>query len=93
MPLRHRDEAFIPEARGVTFVMSEVGARDVVCVVEVQALQAAARECGLATQDSSAIFLGLRKAIEECASDLYDREATATDADRVVVVHAADLLA
>ena len=91
MPLRHRDDAFIPEPTGVTFVMSDVGVRDVVCIVRSEALKAAARECGIADKDDSGIFRQLRRAIEECASDIYDqREHKGPD---LVVVHAAQLLA
>lgn len=90
MPLRHRDEAFIPEPVGVTFVMSDIGVRDVVCLVETEALQAAARECGLPAEDSSRIFRQLRRAIEECASDIYDRRQFACG--ETVVVHAGELL-
>ncbi|CAN5347255.1 hypothetical protein BH10PSE9_BH10PSE9_07780 [soil metagenome] len=91
MPLRHRDDAFIPEATGVTFVMSDAGVRDVVCLVRTEALRAAARECGLSDKDDGGVFCQLRRAIEECASDIYDlREHKGAD---VIVVHAAQLLA
>ena len=91
MPLRHRDNAFIPETTGVTFVMSDAGKSDVVCRVEVHALAAAARECGLPDDDKSRIFIDLRRAIEECASDIYDRAGRPVG--DVVVVRAGDLLA
>ena len=91
MPLRHRDDAFIPEPTGVTFVMSDAGVRDVVCLVKTEALKAAARECGLTDKDDGRIFRQLRRAIEECASDTYDgREHKG--GDDMVVVHAAQLL-
>jgi hypothetical protein len=58
--------------------------------VRSEALRAAARECGLADKDDSGVFRQLRRAIEECASDIYDlRQHKGAD---TVVIHAAQLL-
>jgi len=72
LPLRHRDDAFIPEPGGITFVLTDAAGRDVVCFVTGDALRAAAYECGLVDREPPATFMDLRAAIIACASDKYD---------------------
>lgn len=78
----------MPEPGGVTFVMTDLSAGDIVCVVEAAALEAARLECGLEKVDQGTIFLKLRPEIEACASDKYDAAG-----GPVVVVKSSDLLA
>lgn len=89
MPLRHRDDAYIPEPGGITFVLKDAAGIGVVCVATTEALTAAARECSIVGHDPAEIFLALRSAIVACASDKYDRSGAPGGTVRIEV---ADLL-
>ena len=91
MPLKHRDEAFIPDGIGISFVLTDPKRGDVLCVLEPAALIAAAIECGMVGLSAETVFLELRSAIEACASDIYDQSGVA--ANGAVYVRAIDLLA
>jgi hypothetical protein len=89
LPLRHRDDAYIPEPAGVTFVLTDAAGDGVVCLATTAALEAAARECGVGSRDAAQIFLALRPAIIACASDKYDSTGAPGG---IVRVEVADLL-
>jgi hypothetical protein len=79
MPLGHRGEVFIPEPAGFYFLLKDPLGTDVLCLVEQEALLAAAKECGIEHSDMRSVFQELRPAIEACASDLYDAAGVESD--------------
>jgi hypothetical protein len=91
MPLWRRHAAFISRPAGFYFTLTNTAGAEVLCLVEPEALRAAAQECGLEGAEMEAVFEALRPAIEACASDQYDE--TALDPDGAVHVRKSALLA